>query len=178
MPRSRMCVNLHVQDGVSCSNGNVCDGEETCRGGQCTGTPLNCDDGDHCTTDGCDRVRGCTHVEIAPTQPSGVICAAGNVRDVLALPPQPVCRGHCPGALGGILTRVEHRLTSAEGAGKGCRRRLRKAAAAAGALRRLVDRLVARGKVTPPERSVALQREAQRLADLAAKLAGSRFCGR
>jgi hypothetical protein len=45
----------------------VCNGAETCQAGSCTaGTPLNCNDGNACTTDSCDPLAGCLHVPIVP----------------------------------------------------------------------------------------------------------------
>src|SRR5438874_7297710 len=38
----------------------------TCQGGACTaGTPLNCNDGNPCTTDSCDPVAACQHPAVA-----------------------------------------------------------------------------------------------------------------
>src|SRR5262245_19530011 len=55
------CRNIPVGDGISCGDGNMCNGTETCQGGTCTpGTPPTCDDGNDCTTDGCDSIAGCT----------------------------------------------------------------------------------------------------------------------
>ncbi|HEU0035963.1 MAG TPA: multicopper oxidase domain-containing protein [Kofleriaceae bacterium] len=50
---------------ASCSDGNACDGTETCDAttGTCAaGTSLNCDDGNPCTADSCDATTGCKHV--------------------------------------------------------------------------------------------------------------------
>lgn len=59
------CVFTPVTDGTSCADGNACNGGETCQAGTCTpGTPLNCDDGDPCTTDSCDSVNGCQHTPV------------------------------------------------------------------------------------------------------------------
>jgi Dictyostelium (slime mold) repeat len=69
------CSYTPVADGTSCSDGDVCDGVETCRGGICQpGTPLPCDDGDECTLDGCTATGGCTHVEI----PSCSLCVTSS----------------------------------------------------------------------------------------------------
>src|SRR6266568_2007963 len=53
--------------GASCSDGNLCNGEETCDGvGTClAGTPSPIDDGDACTADSCDPVLGIKHDLIA-----------------------------------------------------------------------------------------------------------------
>jgi hypothetical protein len=35
-----------------------------CAGGHCqSGTPTDCDDGNTCTTDSCDRATGCVHTD-------------------------------------------------------------------------------------------------------------------
>jgi len=56
---SDTCVN--TPDDVSCDDGNVCNGIETCDpASDCQpGEPLVCEDGDLCTTDSCDSVAGC-----------------------------------------------------------------------------------------------------------------------
>ncbi len=59
------CVYTPVTDGTACADGNACNGAETCQSGNCSpGTPLNCDDGDPCTTDTCDGQNGCQHAPI------------------------------------------------------------------------------------------------------------------
>jgi mannan endo-1,4-beta-mannosidase len=59
---------------ADCADGDSCNGDEWCDSGSgdCqTGTPLNCDDGDACTTDSCDPdLDACTHV--APPVPNEV----------------------------------------------------------------------------------------------------------
>jgi hypothetical protein len=48
----------------TCSDGNPCNGIETCDSnvGCVPGTPLACNDGNACTDDSCDPVRGCVFV--------------------------------------------------------------------------------------------------------------------
>ena len=59
------CQHIHQPDGLSCSDGNVCNGEELCSNGICTtGTPLNCEDGNSCTIDTCDPTNGCSNTPI------------------------------------------------------------------------------------------------------------------
>jgi MYXO-CTERM domain-containing protein len=62
--------------GFSCSDGNACNGAETCDGnGTCkAGTPLDCNDGNPCTSDACDATMGCTHQNVM----MGTSCADGN----------------------------------------------------------------------------------------------------
>ena len=66
--------------GLSCADGDVCNGDETCDGaGTCVaGAPLPIDDGDRCTVDGCDPISGVTHTSVpacddAPSQQGGLI---------------------------------------------------------------------------------------------------------
>ena len=42
----------------------MCTLEDTCLDGACQGAPLDCDDGNSCTTDSCDPVDGCSSVLI------------------------------------------------------------------------------------------------------------------
>ena len=57
------CQYEDQPDGSSCSDGNVCNGEETCHGGNCGSGPApNCDDGDPCTADSCTSPGGCRHI--------------------------------------------------------------------------------------------------------------------
>jgi hypothetical protein len=68
------CVHDPVADGTSCSNGNPCDGEETCRQGACVmGTPPDCGDNNPCTQDGCAPQSGCQHTNL----PDGTNCGGG-----------------------------------------------------------------------------------------------------
>ena len=55
-----------LASGALCSDGNVCNGTETCSdSGTCVaGTPISVDDGDPCTVDTCDEVTGVKHVAV------------------------------------------------------------------------------------------------------------------
>ncbi len=54
------CVETNLPDGTSCSDSNACTGGDKCLGGACVaGAPLNCDDGNVCTSDICDPSIGC-----------------------------------------------------------------------------------------------------------------------
>lgn len=61
-----LCTNGRCQStartpGESCSDGNPCNGEETCQGGRCRSAGFPCDDSDPCTMDRCSSIEGCTH---------------------------------------------------------------------------------------------------------------------
>ena len=47
------CLNLLLPDGASCSDGDFCNGAETCLGGTCMPGTDPCDDNNACTLDGC-----------------------------------------------------------------------------------------------------------------------------
>lgn len=64
------CQNTPVANGTACSDNNVCTANDTCQGGVCTGTPVNCDDNNQCTNDTCDPVNGCMHQNV----PNGTLC--------------------------------------------------------------------------------------------------------
>jgi hypothetical protein len=56
------CAYPAVTNGVSCADSDLCDGQETCQGGNCAnGTPLDCNDGKVCTDDSCVPATGCAH---------------------------------------------------------------------------------------------------------------------
>ncbi len=54
------CTTEPLTEGSPCPDEDLCNGDETCSGGECKGgTPLECDDGDPCTDDWCDPAEGC-----------------------------------------------------------------------------------------------------------------------
>src|SRR5262249_39554611 len=69
------CTHTAVANGTSCSDGNACNGAETCQSGTCKpGTAPNCNDNNPCTTDSCTATGGCTHAAVA----NGTSCSDGN----------------------------------------------------------------------------------------------------
>ncbi len=57
------CVREDKGDGAGCSDGDACTAGDACTKGNCKAKgPLGCDDGNPCTKDGCDKVKGCTKV--------------------------------------------------------------------------------------------------------------------
>jgi hypothetical protein len=69
------CEHVAMADGLSCSDNDVCNGVESCRGGICLGTPaLSCSDGNPCTLDLCSPTGGCSN----PLAPNGSSCSDGN----------------------------------------------------------------------------------------------------
>ncbi|MDO8526165.1 MAG: DUF4215 domain-containing protein, partial [Deltaproteobacteria bacterium] len=82
------CVNgspVNIPDNTDCSDGNACNGIESCNAtlGCVEGTPTDIDDGNVCTTDSCDTTTGViTHNALADgtTLPNdGGYCVAGIV---------------------------------------------------------------------------------------------------
>jgi hypothetical protein len=70
----RQCFTTPRTDGTDCSDGNVCNGTETCQAGVCTSAgAIDCDDGNPCTADSCDPVRGCQHTAAS----NGTSCSNG-----------------------------------------------------------------------------------------------------
>jgi len=63
---SAMCpMDMLAMDGASCDDGTTCNGSESCMGGSCmSGTPLDCDDSNACTTDMCSEPGGCSTVAV------------------------------------------------------------------------------------------------------------------
>jgi len=58
-PQTGKCEAANIAQGTPC-NGAPCFALATCNNsGTCTGTPVDCDDGDPCTTDSCDPIAGC-----------------------------------------------------------------------------------------------------------------------
>ena len=65
------CIHSPAQEGVSCSDNNICNGLETCQGGVCRSDgPLDCNDGDDCTFESCHPVNGCQYT----AAPDGTAC--------------------------------------------------------------------------------------------------------
>ena len=72
------CTSLPLQ-GVACNDGDACSQGDTCDAGKCkAGAALVCDDGNPCTTDGCDANKGCVHnVNTLPCS-DGNVCTTGD----------------------------------------------------------------------------------------------------
>ncbi len=69
-------VCMPAPDGSSCSDGNLCNGQETCSAQTCqAGQALNCDDSNVCTMDGCEPDMGCVHEPVL----DGTACPDGNL---------------------------------------------------------------------------------------------------
>jgi hypothetical protein len=65
----------------TCSDGNPCNGTETCVSGLClSGTPLTCNDNNACTNDSCNTQTGCVFTPVASCQSctTNAACSDGN----------------------------------------------------------------------------------------------------
>ncbi|MFH1108834.1 MAG: DNRLRE domain-containing protein [Planctomycetota bacterium] len=80
-------------DSSECEDGDVCNGIEDCVGSECvSGTPLNCDDTNPCTTDTCNATSGCGHAPVA----NGTSCADSNVCNGAETCQSGVCQSGTP----------------------------------------------------------------------------------
>jgi hypothetical protein len=73
------CTYPAVPPGTSCTDGNICNGDESCSGTTCTaGKPLDCNDNEPCTKDSCGA-NGCIHDPLTGNDCSdGDPCTTGD----------------------------------------------------------------------------------------------------
>ena len=71
-----VCAHDAVKDDTPCDNGQKCNGPDYCQGGVCLpGPATNCNDGNPCTTDSCDKVKNaCNNKPVA----DGTNCSDGS----------------------------------------------------------------------------------------------------
>ena len=78
-PDSGACVAVVRDDGTACSDASLCSLGDKCQGGQCIGSKTRaCDDGDACTTDGCDSLAGCVFAASAGSCDDGDPCTLAD----------------------------------------------------------------------------------------------------
>ena len=71
--------DTHQPDGTSCADSDLCDGEETCKEGNCvSGIALHCDDENICTDDSCNPQSGCQYVNNNSSCDDGNACTTGD----------------------------------------------------------------------------------------------------
>lgn len=85
------CVVDPRPDGIGCGAMDRCLEGGRCVGGECVGTPVRCDDGDPCTLDVCETVRGCAALPAACPTPSP--CLVGVCRQATGCTTTPVVDG-------------------------------------------------------------------------------------
>ncbi len=77
------CAGTPTPAAVACNagDGNACNGTETCNpsSGACEATPLDCNDGNVCTTDSCAPAFGCQYVNNTNPCSDGNLCTTGDV---------------------------------------------------------------------------------------------------
>jgi hypothetical protein len=99
-PATGSCVHTPASAGVPCDDNDPCTENDVCDGsGGCAGTPINCDDGNVCTSDSC-QAGSCVHDPIAGCClqdgdcPRGQICVDNRCTDN----PNPECQGKTCGS--------------------------------------------------------------------------------
>ncbi len=55
------CVHNPLDDGTGCNDGSQCTTNDQCSNGTCTGSSVNCNDNNVCTSDSCDDALGCVY---------------------------------------------------------------------------------------------------------------------
>jgi cysteine-rich repeat protein len=153
---SGRCAGLACVDGVcasvevrSCSDGNLCNGEEPCSNGECgSGTPLQCADADPCTVDSCNPAVGCLHA--LATGIASIACrveAFGQALDAAPDQVQARLRARLDAALEKLRATVDAAALTTDNVQ--LKRLLKKAAKRAKKLVRLVDKGVRKGQLPP-----------------------------
>jgi len=76
------CVNTPVQNGTLCNDLDACTQTDQCAAGKCVGSnPPDCNDNKPCTTDSCDKTKGCVHAPIAPCCGNSIVEAGEQCDD-------------------------------------------------------------------------------------------------
>ena len=73
VPATGACAMVAMPEGTPCDDADLCSLGDLCGDeGVCSGEPVDCDDGNICTTDGCNSQTGCIHTNVA------LLCDDGN----------------------------------------------------------------------------------------------------
>ncbi|MEZ4267219.1 MAG: hypothetical protein R3F39_12645 [Myxococcota bacterium] len=78
-PSTGKCVLGAASDGTPCTGAAECAANASCAAGVCKPAPKACDDGDPCTVDSCDLVKGCVHSGATGPCDDGNACTSGDV---------------------------------------------------------------------------------------------------
>lgn len=82
--------NYKFQEGQSCNDGNPCTTGEKCQKGDCNGEVTKCDDNNSCTTDSCDKAKGCVHSTVTSPCDDGNPCTEKDTCDAKKCVGKPV----------------------------------------------------------------------------------------
>ncbi len=68
------------QNTAVCDDGDACTSKDTCAKGACAGKVSDCDDKNACTTDACDKSKGCVHAATNAGKPcdDGDVCSKND----------------------------------------------------------------------------------------------------
>jgi len=75
---------VHPPNSATCTDGDSCTLGDSCVGGACkAGSAATCDDQNPCTTDACDKVKGCGNAKVADGSPcpGAKVCKGGVCSD-------------------------------------------------------------------------------------------------
>ncbi len=73
------CVTILAPDLTSCEDGNACSSGDVCMAGKCrAGQPVDCNDQNVCTNDGCDPQLGCFNAPRAGACDDGSACTSAS----------------------------------------------------------------------------------------------------
>ncbi len=72
------CVYAAVKAGAACDDGDKCSDADVCTAGKCVGKPVDCDDGNACTTDACGATTGCSWTANSANCDDGNKCTDGD----------------------------------------------------------------------------------------------------
>ncbi len=68
-----------MANSLPCDDGSLCTDYDICKGGTCTpGSPKACADGNPCTMDACDAVKGCQFILVPGPCNDGNVCTLGD----------------------------------------------------------------------------------------------------
>ena len=71
------CINAPVTENIT-DDGSACTSDDACVAGQCSGTTIDCNDNNICTTDSCDLDTGCVNDWNTEPCDDGDACTEGD----------------------------------------------------------------------------------------------------
>ncbi|MGB0591606.1 MAG: hypothetical protein ACPGU1_18175 [Myxococcota bacterium] len=77
-PADGVCKGTPKPNGVPCADGDACTQGDLCNAGQCEGGEVFCEDGNPCTSDGCDAATGCFHLPAPGACDDGDLCTTDD----------------------------------------------------------------------------------------------------